>query len=324
MVKIDLKDRKILYELDLNCRQSNTQIGKKVGLKKDVVAYRIKRMQDEGIIKNFWTAIDTFKLGYNVFRLYINFQYVNPKIKNEIINHFIKYKYVWAVVSVKAEIDFDVIFWVKDMYEFYRFWSETLDKFEEYFAKYIFSTYIEAFNYKPSYLFDNSTPNERLMYRTACSGKSVEIDKLDYQILNGIAVNARMPLIELAEKLDCSSQSVNYRIKNLVKKEIIKAFRVNINLSKLGLQKFRLEIYLRNHKQRKAIWNFLKQKKYCDTLNVAIGWCDLEFELIVENVEKLGQIMNEIDEKFPDTIKKQSFWIFDTYHKERWLPEIDW
>jgi Lrp/AsnC family leucine-responsive transcriptional regulator len=57
MTKIDLKDRKILYELDLDARQSLTQVGKKVGLKKDIVSYRIKRMQDEGIIKNFWTAM---------------------------------------------------------------------------------------------------------------------------------------------------------------------------------------------------------------------------------------------------------------------------
>ncbi len=72
MIKIDLKDRKILYQLDLNSRQSLTQIGKNVGLKKDVVSYRIKRLQDEGVIKNFWTVINTFKLGYNVFRIYIN------------------------------------------------------------------------------------------------------------------------------------------------------------------------------------------------------------------------------------------------------------
>ena len=71
MYKLDLKDRKILYELDLNCRQSNTQIGKKVGLKKDVVNYRINNMGKEGVIKNFWTAINTFKLGYDVFRVYI-------------------------------------------------------------------------------------------------------------------------------------------------------------------------------------------------------------------------------------------------------------
>jgi len=69
MVKIDLKDRKILYELDLNCRQSNTQIGKTVGLKKDVVSYRIKRLQEQGIIKNFWTEINTFKFGYFGLRL---------------------------------------------------------------------------------------------------------------------------------------------------------------------------------------------------------------------------------------------------------------
>ena len=31
MVKIDSKDREILYQLDLNSRQSFAQIGKKVG-----------------------------------------------------------------------------------------------------------------------------------------------------------------------------------------------------------------------------------------------------------------------------------------------------
>ena len=68
MVKIDLKDRKILYELDLNSRQSLTAIGKKVGLKKDVVSYRIKKLEDEGIIKNYYAFIDTlfiFSISYN-------------------------------------------------------------------------------------------------------------------------------------------------------------------------------------------------------------------------------------------------------------------
>ena len=84
MVDLDLKDRKILYELDLNCRQSNTQIGKKVGLPRKVVEYRIKRMEEEGIITCYWTAIDTFKLGYQVIRVYINFQDVSTEMKNDL------------------------------------------------------------------------------------------------------------------------------------------------------------------------------------------------------------------------------------------------
>jgi len=322
MSSLDLKDRKILYQLDLNCRQSNTQIGKKVGLSKQVVDYRIKRMQEEGTIKNFWTAINTFKLGYNVFRIYINFQYVSSEIKKEIIQHFVGYKNVWAVISLKAEVDFDVVIWVKDVYEFYQFWKETLDKYEDYFSKYTISIYVESFNYKKSYLLEGLKESDRDFYRTTCGGKSVEIDKIDYKLINEIAVNARMPLIELAEKLGCSSQAVNYRIKNLIKNGVIMAFRVNIDLSKFNLQHYKLEIYLRDHKQRNAIWNYIKEKSYCDTLNVAVGWCDLEFEIIVENVDKLGEIMEEINSKYPQSIKKQTFWIFEKIHKERWLPEL--
>jgi Lrp/AsnC family leucine-responsive transcriptional regulator len=322
MVKIDLKDRKILYQLDLNSRQSLTQIGKNVGLKKDIVSYRIKRLQDEGVIKNYWTVINTFKLGYNVFRIYINFQYVSSSIKNEIIQHFIDYKNVWTIISLKAEVDFDVVVWIKDIYEFYQFWDKTLDRFKDYFERYIISIYIQAFAYKKSYLLlEQFDKFSREMYVTTCGGKTVEIDDVDYQLLNEIAVNARMPLVDLAQKLNTSSQAVNYRIKNLMNSGIIQAFRVAIDLSKLGLQHYKLEIYLKDHKQGKAIWNYLKETPYLEYLNVSIGWCDLEFELIVENVDKLSQIMRDIDLKFPNAIKKQTFWIFEKVHKDRWLPE---
>jgi len=322
MIKIDLKDRKILYQLDLNSRQSLTQIGKNVGLKKDVVSYRIKRLQDEGVIRNFWTVINTFKLGYNVFRIYINFQYVSSNIKNEIIQHFIDYKNVWTIISLKAEIDFDVVIWVKDIFEFYQFWDRTLDRFEDYFERYVLSIYIQAFAYKKSYLLlEQYEKSDRELYVTTCGGKTVEIDDVDYQLLNEIAVNARIPLVDLAQRLNTSSQAVNYRIKNLMSSGIIQAFRVDIDLSKLGLQHYKLEIYLKDHKQGKAIWNYLKEMPYLEYLNVAIGWCDLEFELIVENVDKLSQIMRDIDLKFPNAIKKQTFWIFEKVHKDRWLPE---
>ena len=79
MVDLALKDRKILYELDLNCRQSNTQIGKKVGLSRQVVEYRIKKMEDEGVIQNYYTVIDTYKLGYTFYRYYINLQSISRK-----------------------------------------------------------------------------------------------------------------------------------------------------------------------------------------------------------------------------------------------------
>jgi Lrp/AsnC family transcriptional regulator, regulator for asnA, asnC and gidA len=283
---IDLKDRKILYELDLDARQSLIHIGKKVGLKKDVVSYRIKRMQDEGIITNFWTAVNTFKLGYHVFRLYIKFQYLNNEIKNNLVDHFVNYKNAWVVASVMGNIDFDAVIWINDIYEFYNFWKNTLDKFEDYFARYAFSIYIESFDYKKSYLLpDNKDLSNRELYRTSCAGDHVKIDELDYQLLNEIVMNARIPLIDLAKKINCSSQTIQYRLKNLINLRVIDAFRVNIDITKLGLQSYKVDFYLKDHKKRNTIIDYLKTKPYFIILNVSIGWSDIEPEFVFKNIE---------------------------------------
>jgi DNA-binding Lrp family transcriptional regulator len=323
MIKLDLKDRKILYELDINCRKSNSQIGKKVGLKRDVVAYRIKKLKDEGIINNFWTAIDTFKLGYNVFRLYINFQYVTSDIKKEIIQYFVDYPNSWAVNSIKSEIDLAVVLWVKDIYEFYRFWEKTLDKYENNFAKHDISIYVQGDGYRKSYLLPEQTKKtENMIYSVRCGGKPIEIDELDYKLLNELAVNARASLIYLAEKLNCSSQTISYKIKNLISSGVIKAFRVDINLPKLGLQRFKPNIYLKDHQLKLPIYNYLKDKPYLEYMNIAMGWADLGPEFIMKDFDELLKVLEEINTKFSGAIKKQTFFILDKVHKLRFLPEL--
>jgi len=323
MYKLDLKDRKILYELDLNCRQLNTQIGKKVGLKKDVVAYRIKKMQDERVIKNFWTLIDTFKMGYNVFRIYINFQYMNSNIKENIIKYFTENKNSWTVCSIKTEIDLVVIMWVKDIFEFYQFWEKTLDLYEDYFSKYAISIYTQGIAYKKSFLLPEKVENfDRKVCVMNCGGKPIEMDETDYKLLNELAVNARTPLIELAKKLGCSSQTINYRIKNLVKSNIIRGFRVNIDLPKLDLHHYKVDIYLKDHKLKKPILKYLEDKPYTEYMNLAMGWADLEPEFVVKDMDELIRILDEINIKFSGVIKKQIFWVVEKVHKLCCLPEL--
>jgi len=321
---VDLKDRKILYELDLNCRQSNTQIGKRVNLSKRVVNYRIKRMQEERIIKNFWTAIDTFKLGYTGLRIYINFQYiVSSELKNEIIQHFINNPYSWVIRTDKGEIDLTLIFWINDNYEFYIYWNKTLDMYEDYFSKISISLYIQAIDFKKSYLLkDIQDDPDRELYRVRCMKIGVEIDKTDYLILNQLVENARIPLINLANILDCSSQDVKYRIQNLIKKGIIKSFRINIDYEMLNLRHFKVDIYLKKHKMLIPIVNYLKTKSYLQCLNITIGWADIEPEFIVQNSEELTKIIDELNHKFSNSIRKYNYWMPEKSHLERWLPKL--
>ena len=133
MDKIDLKDRKILYELDKNARQTLSQIRKNVRLPKSVVAYRIKKLEETDIIKNFYTVINFYKLGYTNLAIYVNYQYYTPAIEKEIINHFVNSEYSWWVANIQGKYDLVVLFLIKDLNDFFSFWKKTLDEYKFYF-----------------------------------------------------------------------------------------------------------------------------------------------------------------------------------------------
>lgn len=56
----------ILEELETDARISITEIGKRVGLSGPAVSERIKKMEDEGIIKGYTTNLDYDQVGLTV------------------------------------------------------------------------------------------------------------------------------------------------------------------------------------------------------------------------------------------------------------------
>ena len=57
-MKLDLKNKKILDILRNNCRLNHTEIGKIVGLSRESVSYRIKKLEKAKIIRGHYTFIN--------------------------------------------------------------------------------------------------------------------------------------------------------------------------------------------------------------------------------------------------------------------------
>ena len=74
--------------------------------------------------------------------------------------------------------------------------------------------------------------------------------------------------------------------------------------------------------QKSLTADFLKNKPCLQCLNVAIGWADIELEFVINNINEIDQLINEINIKYPNSIRKYSFWIAEKVYKNRWLPEI--
>ena len=324
MIDLDLKDRKILYNLDLNCRQSNTQIGKKVGLSRKVVEYRINRMEEEGIITGYWTEIDSYRFGYQVYRYYITFQNVTKNVKEEIIKKIADYKNTWVIGSLTGVYDVSAVIWVKSIPQFYRFWDEINERYGDYFAEKVFSVYLESDVYPHSYLIaeDEEYKKDREHPQYVGRNEPIEITYNDYRLLNVIATNARMKTVEISEKINCSTQNVTYNLNKLKEKGIIQGYHTGFDFSKLGLEHYKVDLWLKETSKRKKIWGELRYNPNVTFINTSAGYADLEIEFVVTDTDTLIEIIEGLSAQFKGAIRKTQYFRAKKIYKFRSLPEL--
>ena len=105
-MELNLKDRKILYELDKNARITNSEVAKKVGLSKDSIGYRIKQLESKGIIRGYRTLINFEDLGYSLYRVYLRFVDLSESKLKEIIEFLKKEKNAWWIGRLDGSWDF--------------------------------------------------------------------------------------------------------------------------------------------------------------------------------------------------------------------------
>ncbi|AQX01467.1 Lrp/AsnC family transcriptional regulator [Elizabethkingia anophelis] len=105
----------ILNELQKDARMSNAEIGRNVGLSAPAVAERIKRMQEEGIIKKFTTIIDAMKLNYQ-HKVVIAIRLPHSNIQS-FIDEIEKIEGITNVVHVTGKYCFLINMLVKSTHE---------------------------------------------------------------------------------------------------------------------------------------------------------------------------------------------------------------
>ena len=319
MEKLDLKDRKILYHLDLNSRQSFSQLGKKVGLYKEIVNYRVKRLQEKGIIVRFNTLIDTLKLGYTCMRFYFNYQYITPEIKKEIIDHFVNFKHTQMVASPEGAIELCVFMMAKNVSEIHSFWQKTLSNYRDYFAKQIIAPFIGENIYSKSFLID--VKDDRIKLIVKRGGDIISYDDLDFQILQLLAQDSRIPTLDIAKKLNLTAITITKRIKRLIELGAILRFHVTINWELIGYKWFKVDLNLKDYNKIHQIIKYLEINPHLSYIDKTFGYADLELELIVKNLNQLKEIIEDISIKFPKMIRNYTYFSVAKSHKWVDIPE---
>ena len=311
---LDIKDKKILYQLDLNSRQSINQIAKKVGLSKDIVNYRLKKLESENYIQGYQTIIDFQKLRYLTVRTRMTL--INaPPIKEEKIKNFLKKeKQVFFVLELEGtELTYGLM--IKNISELNLFYEKLEKKFKEIIFDKKFDIYSELYHFNRKYILKSEESNTIVLKNS----NEEKYDKFDLDILKVLSTNARTTTMEIATKLDMPATTVAHRIKKMEEKKIIQGYTILFNFNKLNYNYYRVNLELKDTSNIKKIIYFCESNENIIYAMKTIGGSDLEiyFEFAQE---KFLEAMKEMRTQFPE-IRKWDYNILKKYHKFNYFFE---
>jgi DNA-binding Lrp family transcriptional regulator len=316
-LKLDVYDKKILYQLDVNSRQSYLELARKVGLSKDAVKYRIQNYLKTNLISGFYTLIDAIKLGHHMIRLYFKFRNTKPQIEREIIQSLIDEPNTFWVGRNDGSCDIAVGYWSNTLDSFNNFWSKFKNKYSKYITNDEFSLFIEFTHFQRNYLAPKHTIQKQATMKECLK---INIDSTDRIILETLATNARTHIINISKKANLTSKAIITRIKTLERKGIILGYKPKINLEKIGYSMYKIDITLRNQENLQKLKNILFQSPNIIQSEKSFGGSDLEFDLEISSFDEYEEIINRVKEEYGDDIESIKYYRTLEVYKTLFLP----
>ncbi len=312
----DLKDKKILVELDTNCRQSNTSIAKKVLLSKDAVGYRIKQFEKKKVVEGYRTLIDVKRLGYTQYRVLFQLVNVNKEKLDKLIQSLKEENIVWGIAINEGEWDLAFTCLTKTDIEFNDFYENLMSSHRTIIKNRVISHILKYHEVGRGYLANK----RQQVLKPAINSETVEIDRIDHQILQLLSENARMKLVDMSKRFGLSSMLIHQRIKKLEKQKIIIGYKANINVLRLGRDYYGIKMNLNDYSEKEQILNELYSLKEMTAVIYALGGYDLEFDLEVKDTKEFHEIINNLRNKF-SSIREIKYMRAMEYYKLAHFPK---
>ena len=311
-IKLDKVDRKILSELDKNCRIHSTILAKKVRKSRQAVDYRINQLVKKGIILGFQAAINPHKIGWKLYKLYFKLRNI-PQEKQKLFDYLRKSGLVYWMGECSGTWDLIFAIFSKGDYEFFELKNEIISRFNKIIIEEAGGILVDVKQYPKMYFTEEiSTP-------TMFAGKIIEnkLEKIDYIILGKIVNNARISIVELAEKVKSTPIIVKNRLKKLEKQGIIIQYRISVDINKLGLEYYKAIIKIDRYNKEDEN-KFLQYLSIMPSIQYLIRniW-QIEPEFVVKSYQEYYNIIENLKKEFPNVIRTVDTVLMIT---DEWTP----
>lgn len=135
--RFDNFDKKIMRELDRNARKSLAELSKSVGLSRDAIKNRIKKLVNAGVIKAFKPIYNPPNMGFPIIN-YVFISLYNPSEKKEqkFIDYLKNNKYVTYIAGLIGKWDYIIDVMAENQGKFDKILKEIRQKFPDMIKDY--------------------------------------------------------------------------------------------------------------------------------------------------------------------------------------------
>ena len=294
--KLDLKNKKILSELETNARITHTSLAKKVGLSKQVIKYRIEKLEKQNIIQSYNAIIDLNKLGKTIYLIYLKLTNLSSTKEKQWIKKIDKHPDIIATGKNAGYWDLTIALNCANNQEFDKTYKQITSGKQINIKDKIITSEIES-----SY-FSTGIPHKKTNteFKTTNHQSKAKLDDKDLQIIHLLAENCQLSLLDISEKIKLTPNAAKHRIKNLEKEKVIIGYKTKINFEALGYLHFR--VFINTHNFTKELYNeikdHLKTIQGIESTSQYIGHADIDFRCYTKNLYELHQLITKIKDKF--------------------------
>lgn len=312
-MRLDKSDKIILTSLDSNARITEKALATACHLSKDSIRYRIKKLEQEGLILGYSAFIDYTKLGCISYKIYLKIQ-GSETDWTRLRNFLDEDPSVFARFESQTDWNFGIAYFAKSLQEYYLFERSLFTKFGSIIQSSQLCHMVDATVFEPRMLLEKKGREYNLFGEV----KKTEIDVLDTKLLEQLLHDSSQPLVKLAEHIKLSSDATKKRLLRLEREQVIRRYITTINYPKLGLETYKVFIFVKVYTEDVERELIAKISGYNNTRNIIrmVGPWKLEVEFMCSTYEELFNILKELRTSFKDNITSLTYTVFrnDVYY----------
>jgi Lrp/AsnC family transcriptional regulator len=319
-MSIDHTDREILAALDFGARQGLAPITEKVCISPQLLDYRLKSLRKRGILVGFRPVIDSFRLGFQYYRLFVRLSDTSPKRVAKIALFAKKTRQVLWCYQMNGRYNLVLSFWARSVREFEGLTLDFLTQHGDAIADY---------NQDQIYRLRHFSI-DRLLGKRSSSMVDIEesdevfaIDELDQSILRALTTDSRQAYSAIAHSCGTSDKVVAYRVERLEERKIIRGYRPILNWPLLGRHHWKVFIRLNLNRRgivEKALNYIYKSPEVFCTLH-GVGFPgEIDIEVVLDSYNGLFAYIDRLQQSLPGCVKSYEHLEFTAVHKVDYLP----